>query len=137
MEQRLSAVERRIEIRWADLDSSRHVNNAVYLSYLEQVRSAWLAHVLGLREVVDDFVLARIEIDFRRELVLDDEAVVARCTLARIGTSSIRTSEEVATLHGELAARAEAVMVARDESGRPRPLTPVERAALDDSSAPA
>jgi acyl-CoA thioester hydrolase len=137
MEQRLSAVERRIEIRWADLDSSRHVNNAVYLSYLEQVRSAWLAHVLGLREVVDDFVLARIEIDFRRELVLDDEAVVARCTLARIGTSSIRTSEEVATLHGELAARAEAVMVARDESGRPRPLTTAERAALDDSSGPA
>jgi acyl-CoA thioester hydrolase len=106
------------------------VNNAVYLSYLEQVRSAWLAQVLGSREVVDDFVLVRIEIDFRRELTLDDEAVVARCTLARIGTSSIRTSEEVATLHGELAARAEAVIVARDESGRPRALTNAERAAL-------
>ena len=48
----------------------------------------------------------------------------------QIGTSSIRTSEEIATLRGELAARAEAVIVARDESGRPRALTSAERAAL-------
>jgi acyl-CoA thioester hydrolase len=131
MEQGLSVVERRVEIRWSDLDSSQHVNNAVYLSYLEQVRTAWLEQTLGSRDVVDDFVLARVEIDFRRELTLDDEAAVARCTLARVGTSSIRTSEEIATLHGELAARAEAVMVARDESGRSRPLTDAERAALE------
>jgi acyl-CoA thioester hydrolase len=131
MEQGVSLVERRVEIRWSDLDSSRHVNNAVYLSYLEQVRTAWLEQMLGSRDVVDDFVLARVEIDFRRELTLDDEAAVARCTLARVGTSSIRTSEEITTLHGELAARAEAVMVARDEGGRPRPLTDVERAAFE------
>jgi acyl-CoA thioester hydrolase len=131
MEQGLSSVERRVEIRWSDLDSSRHVNNAVYLSYLEQVRTAWLEQALGSRDAVDEFVLARIEIDFRRELTLDDEAAIARCTLARMGTSSIRTTEEIATLHGELAARAESVMVARDESGRSRPLTDAERAALD------
>ena len=133
MEQPLSAVERRVEIRWADLDSSRHVNNAVYLSYLEQVRTAWLEETLGSRALVDEFVLAHIEIDFRRELTIDDEAALARCTLARVGTSSIRTSEEISTLHGELAARAEAVMVARDESGRPRALTDAERLALDDA----
>jgi acyl-CoA thioester hydrolase len=122
--------ERRLEIRWADLDSSRHVNNAVYLSYLEQVRTAWLEETLGSRELVDDFVLARVEVDFRRELTLNDEAVVARCTLARVGTSSIRTTEEVATRDGELAARAEAVLVARDERGRSRPLSDRERTAL-------
>ena len=136
MEQGLTAVERRVEVRWADLDSSRHVNNAVYLTYLEEVRSAWLEQTLGSREIVDEFVLVRVEIDFRRELTLDDEAVVARCTLARVGTSSIRTSEEISTPDGELAARAEAVMVARDESGRPRPLTDAERAALSSPGAP-
>jgi acyl-CoA thioester hydrolase len=131
MARTLSVVERRIEIRWADLDSSRHVNNAVYLSYLEQARTAWLEKMLGSREVVDDFVLVRVEIDFRRELTLDDETAVARCTLAHIGTSSVRTSEEISTPHGDLAARAESVMVARDHSGRSRPLTGAERAALD------
>jgi acyl-CoA thioester hydrolase len=123
--------ERRLEIRWADLDSSRHVNNAVYLSYLEHARSAWLADVLGSRELVDDFVLARVEIDFTRELTLDDDAAVARCTLARVGTSSIRTTEEISTASGAVAARAQAVLVARDENGRARPLTDAERAALD------
>ena len=123
--------ERRVEIRWSDLDSSRHVNNAVYLSYLEEVRSAWLEGALGSREVVDGFVLVRVEIDFTRELTLDDEIAIARCTLAKVGTSSIRTREEIATRDGEIAARAEAVIVARDESGRSRPLTDAERAALD------
>jgi acyl-CoA thioester hydrolase len=130
VEQGLKPTERRLAIRWADLDSSRHVNNSVYLTYLEEARTAWLEEALGSRSAVDDFVLARVEIDYRRELTLDDEAVVARCMLARVGTSSIRTSEEVTTLAGELAARAEAVMVARDGSGRSRPLTDAERTRL-------
>ena len=104
--------EKRIEIRWRDLDGSQHVNNAVYLSYLEEVRTGWLAHVLGDREPVNGFVLARVAIDYRRELTLDDEAVIARCRLDRLGTSSIRTLEEIRTAKGDLAAEAEAVVVA-------------------------
>jgi acyl-CoA thioester hydrolase len=130
VEEGLSTIELRIEIRWSDLDSSRHVNNAVYLTYLEEARTAWLEQLLGSRDAVDDFVLARVEIDFRRELTLDDETAVARCTLSRVGTSSVRTAEEIATVRDELAARAEAVIVARGENGRPRPLTDAERGAL-------
>ncbi|MFL5964015.1 MAG: acyl-CoA thioesterase [Gaiellaceae bacterium] len=132
MGQRLTAFEKRIEIRWSDLDSSRHVNNSVYLAYLEEVRTAWLAR--ALQDVdLHDFVLARIAIDFKRELTLDDEIAVARCTLAGLGTSSIRTTEVIATQGGEVAAEAEAVVVARDsETGRSRPLTAGERSALTD-----
>jgi acyl-CoA thioester hydrolase len=123
--------EKRIEIRWRDLDGSRHVNNAVYSSYLEEVRSEWLEHVLGGREPVWGYVLARIAIDFRRELTLADEAVVARCRLERLGSSSIRTAEEIRAASGELAAEAEAVLVAWDEmAGASRPLTDVERTAF-------
>ena len=127
----LSAFEKRIEIRWSDLDSSRHVNNAVYLSYLEEVRTAWLGQALRNPDAVHDFVLARVEIDFKRELTLADNAVVARCTLARVGNSSIRTAEEIVTERGELAARAEAVIVARDPAtGASRPLSDAELSAL-------
>jgi acyl-CoA thioester hydrolase len=127
----LSAFEKRIEIRWSDLDSSQHVNNAVYLSYLEEVRTAWLDEALRNAGAVMDFVLAHVEIDFKRELTLDDTAVVARCTLARVGTSSIRTAEEILTERGELAARAEAVVVARaPATGASRPLRDAERSAL-------
>jgi len=127
----LSAFEKRIEIRWSDLDASQHVNNAVYLSYLEEVRTAWLGEALRNADAVHDFVLVHVEIDFKRELTLDDKAVVARCTLARVGTSSIRTAEEILTDGGELAARAEAVIVARDPAtGASRPLSDAERSAL-------
>ena len=127
----LSAFEKRIEIRWSDLDASQHVNNAVYLSYLEEVRTAWLDEALRDAGAVMDFVLVHVEIDFKRELTLDDKAVVARCTLARVGTSSIRTAEEILTDGGELAARAEAVIVARDPAtGASRPLSDAERSAL-------
>jgi len=128
--QALSAFEKRIEIRWSDLDSSQHVNNAVYLSYLEEVRTAWLARALRDAGVMD-FVLAHVEIDFKRELTLEDTAAVARCALARVGTSSIRTAEEILTEGGELAALAEAVLVARDPAtGASRPLSDAERSAL-------
>jgi YbgC/YbaW family acyl-CoA thioester hydrolase len=123
--------EKRIEIRWRDLDAYRHVNNAVYLTYLEEARDEWLAGGLPEESSPWDFVLARVAIDFRRELREADEYVVASCRLVRLGRSSISTREEVRTLAGELSAEGESVMVARDAtSGRSRPLTPAERAAL-------
>jgi acyl-CoA thioester hydrolase len=123
--------EKRIEIRWRDLDSSGHVNNAVYLTYLEEARTGWLEDVLGDPEAVYAFVLARVAIDYRRELGLGDEVVTASCRLQEVGTSSIRTAEEIRVANGELAAEAEAVTVAWDQAGRTsRPLTDDERAAL-------
>jgi acyl-CoA thioester hydrolase len=123
--------EKRIEIRWRDLDSSGHVNNAVYLTYLEEARTGWLEHVLGNPEAVHAFVLARVAIDYRRELSLDDEFVTASCRLQKFGSSSIRTAEEIRVASGELAAEAEAVTVAWNQSARTsRRLTGAERAAL-------
>jgi acyl-CoA thioester hydrolase len=124
--------EKRIEIRWRDMDAYGHVNNAAYLTYLEEVRDEWLDRVLGDTGSAWDYVLARVAIDFRRELRQADDAVVASCRLERIGTSSVRTREELRTLDGTLSAEAEAVLVARDlEAGGSRPLTPAERAAFD------
>ena len=124
--------EKQIEIRWRDQDAYGHVNNAVYLTYLEEVRDEWLERALGDAGDPWGYVTARVAIDFRRELTQDDDAIVARLWLTRIGTSSVTTREEIVTVGGELAAEAEAVLVARDtETGRSRPLTDVERAALE------
>jgi acyl-CoA thioester hydrolase len=124
--------EKRIEVRWRDVDALRHVNNAVYATYLEECRDGWLDRALGEDGAMWDYVLARVAIDFRREIGLDEEAVVARASLARIGTSSITLREEIRTLDGTLAAEAESVIVARDrETGRSRPLTQAERTRLE------
>ncbi len=120
--------EKRIEIRWRDLDAFGHVNHVVFLTYLEEVRDEWLGRTLGDPALVWGFVIARVEVDYRRELKLEDDLVVARCALDRVGTSSVVTREAISTAGGELVAEAKAVLVARDpESGRSRPLSEIER----------
>ena len=120
--------EKRIEIRWRDVDAYEHVNNAVYATYLEECRDEWLERALAGESDAWDFVLARVAIDFRRELRLEDDSVVVSCALARIGTSSLTLREEIRTDDGTLATESEAVLVARDrETGRSRPLSPAER----------
>ena len=121
--------EKEIEIRWSDLDPYGHVNHAVFLTYLEEVRDEWLTRAVG-----DDalgYVVARVEIDYRRELTQRDDRVVARIELDSLGTSSVRTVE--ALLGGDLAVadEAKAVLVACDDQHRPRPLTGDERAVLE------
>ena len=71
--------EKRIEVRWRDVDNYGHVNNAVYLTYLEEVRDEWLARTLRDDEAVWDFVVAHVSIDFRREITQADDEVVATC----------------------------------------------------------
>jgi acyl-CoA thioester hydrolase len=125
------AHEKEIEIRWRDVDGYGHVNNAVFLTYLEEARDEWLERALGADGDAWDYVIARVEVDFRRELTLDDDRVLSRCSFHSLGTSSVRTREELVTLGGEVAAEAEAVLVARDrETRRSRPLSERERAAL-------
>jgi acyl-CoA thioester hydrolase len=120
--------EKEIEIRWRDLDPYGHVNHAVFLTYLEEVRDEWLIGAVG--EDALGYVVARVEIDYRRELTQRDDRVRARIRLDSLGTSSVRTAEELALADGTVAAEAQAVLVACDREHRPRPLTEPERAAL-------
>jgi acyl-CoA thioester hydrolase len=122
-------IEHRIAIRWSDVDSYDHVNNAVYLNYLEEARDRWFRDTMGEGF---GFVLVRVAIDYRDELTLDDEEVVVTCRGKGFGTSSIRTNEEVRTRDGRLAAAAESVSVKHDEASRAAvPLTDEEKARID------
>ena len=124
--------EKRIEIRWRDLDAYRHVNNAVYATYLEEGRDEWMERTLGEAGDLWDFVLARVAIDFREELTQEDDEIVVGITLTRIGTASLTLREEIRKRDGTLSAEAEAVLVARDRgTGRSRPLSEAERSALE------
>ena len=125
--------EVRITIRWRDMDPYGHVNNAVYLNYLEECRDAWVHEVLGSMTDTWDFVLAHVEIDFRSELRQEDGEVLIRCRLDSYGRSSVRTRERILKADGTVAAEASSVLVPRDpKTGRSRPLTDQERAALAD-----
>ena len=123
--------EKRIEIRWRDLDGYAHVNHAVYLTYLEEVRDEWLAATLAHGGDGWDHFLVHLEIDYQRQLTHRDDMVVARIEAAGLGTSSVTTREELRTADGDVVATASAVVVAVDpSSGTSRPLTDDERARL-------
>jgi acyl-CoA thioester hydrolase len=126
-------LEERIRIRWRDMDAYGHVNNAVYLNYLEEARDRWVQKVLGPVSDTWHFVLARVAVDFRSELTQDDEEIIVRCRLDSIGRASVRTREEILKRDGTVSAESESVIVARDpDSGRSRPLTDEERATLEE-----
>ena len=126
-------LEKRIEIRWRDVDAYGHVNNAVYLNYLEEARDAWVQEVLGrVSGSTWDFVLARVAIDFKAELTQEDGAVIVTCALDRFGRSRVGTRVVVRKLDGTLSGEARWVVVRWDPaSGRSRPLTDAEREALE------
>jgi acyl-CoA thioester hydrolase len=121
--------EKRIEIRWRDLDAYGHVNQAVYLTYLEEMLDDWLRGVLG---GLWHYVAARVSIDYRAELRLDDRQVIGTVRLERLGRKSVTARSELRAPDGRLAAEAELVIVARDpETGESRPLTEDERTAFE------
>ena len=117
-------------MRWNDQDALGHVNNAVYLNYAEEVRDEWLAKTLG-PETIGCWLIARIEIDFRSPLTKADGAAIARCSLVRIGNTSIRTRELIASESGRPVSESQAVLVVVDmRTSAPRPLTEEERTLL-------
>ena len=82
-----------IEVRFGDLDALGHVNNARYLTYMEQARIGYFAH-LRLRRLRDpdvSFILADAHIAFLRPLFLDDKV--------RIGVRVVRLGNKSFTMH--------------------------------------
>jgi acyl-CoA thioester hydrolase len=119
-----------IRVRWADMDAYQHVNNGVYLNYLEEARDTVMVSLFG--DEATDFVLAHVDIDFRNELTQDDGTIEVLSRVVGYGRSSIRSREVVRKKDGTLAAEGGAVVVPRDPStGRSRPLTADEVAWID------
>ena len=119
----------RIEIRWRDLDLLGHLNQAVYHEYLEEGRAALLERIGGASEVL--VVLARVEIDFRREVRRDHGHVDVVVRLVDVGRSSLLLEHDVVLPDGTVAAEGRSVLVAWDPARRgARPLSPAERSRL-------
>ncbi len=108
----MSAVfERQVDVRWRDTDALGHVNHAVFLSYLEEGRDAFYMQVFGGEP---SYVVVRIEIDLRAEVLYEDRKVTVRIEVERLGRSSLITRETVYSTAGELVAEARVVCVRWD-----------------------
>ena len=124
--------QKHIDIRWRDLDAYGHVNQAVYLTFAEEVLDDWFRAKLGRDPgTVWDYVARRTTIDYRGELRLEDRAAVGWAELVSLGTTSVTAKVTLSAPDGRVATELELVVVAIDgKGGAGRPLTEQEREAL-------
>jgi acyl-CoA thioester hydrolase len=117
----------KISTRWRDFDANGHVNNATYMTYLEEARDRFFVSC-GIPQ--DATVLARSELVYRRPIPMGVKEVECSISCERIGRSSIVTVERM-TVDGDavLDAVSTSVMVGRDD--RPEPVPDRVRHKLD------
>jgi acyl-CoA thioester hydrolase len=125
----------RIEVRFRDCDPMGHVNNAAYLTYLEQARFAhwralWGFSLEAIPAGAPGVILARAEIDYRAPARYGDLLDV-RIGLVAIGYTSFTYEYEVLDASGGLVASARTVQVMYDyREARPVPVPDEIRARL-------
>ncbi|MEN5059811.1 thioesterase family protein [Luteimonas sp. TWI1416] len=95
-----------IELRWRDLDAFDHVNNATFMTYLEEARIRWFDSI-GEAWVTDATapLLAAVQMNYRLPIPYPSRIVV-ELSAQRVGTTSVTVghrivSEDGATLHAD------------------------------------
>jgi acyl-CoA thioester hydrolase len=122
-----------IRVRWGDVDSMGHVNNAKYFTYCESARMSYFAAV-GMDAFRDGVrygpALAAANLNFRRQVRYPaDLAVWTR--VSKLGRTSFTMDYEILDAAGERVADGAGVIVWVDyESGRPEPLPEGLRVAI-------
>jgi len=82
-------------MRWSDIDRLGHVNNAIYLTYLEQARIQYIQEACQWPWHTHGLVLARVEIDYRVPIVeTDSPTAYIRCS--RLGKKSFNAINLIA-----------------------------------------
>lgn len=136
-----------LPVRWGDMDALGHVNNAAYLTYIEQARIDALAGIEGSPWPGSDAegpLLATVEITYRRPIRYPATVTVeTRCT--HLGRTSFTLAHRLTVDDDAIidenertvCAEAKTVLVwAEYRASRPVPVPPALRAALDPSAAP-
>jgi acyl-CoA thioester hydrolase len=130
-----------LKVRFSDVDVYGHVNNVKYFEYFQEARIQFVMDLLAEDGIEwREHVVARVDVDYRRPILLRQEPYVVRSWVSHVGTKSFTISGEVrdgtgdrADGGGELLARSDVVMVTFDrESQRAAPMLDGQRARLLD-----
>jgi acyl-CoA thioester hydrolase len=120
----------RRRVQWSDVDPAAHVNNAVYLSYLEHcaiqdaVSRGWTAQRMRT-EGNFAIVARRYHIEYRQQAFLNEELEISTWISDVRRATAVRHYAVHRVRDGALLARARALWVWVDpETGRPRRVPP-------------
>jgi len=115
-----------IEVRYGDLDPQGHVNNAKYLTYMEQARVAYIRH-LGLWQsnsfLEFGIILADAHVTYRAP-ILFGQPVQVGVRVSRLGNKSMTMDYQIEdTKTGQELATGNSILVAYDyQNGQTIPL---------------
>ncbi|MDR1265964.1 MAG: acyl-CoA thioesterase [Propionibacteriaceae bacterium] len=126
----------RVRVRWSDLDAYGHVNNVLFFNYIMEGRIAFTAAaVQSMNDSVDQgylWFVVRQDVDYLAPMGFRLEPYIVRTGVAQLGRTSLTfCSEIVDALGGQVYARASTVAVFADAAGRPAPVRPEWKAALE------
>jgi len=111
-------------VRWDDIDAFGHVNNAKYLTYIQEARFLW--------SPIIEMVVARAEVDFIEPIYEGGRFYDINLWVEAIGNSSFTMGYEVIGDNGVVHAKVKTVQVAVSmETKKSRPLTDAEREFLN------
>ena len=123
------------KVRSYECDSYGHVNNAVYLNYLEFARmSALFEKGFTLEKMKEQGYLVfvkKIEIEYRHPLYQDDEISVKTFTSESRNTSGTFTQQIFRKDYDQPAAEAKVTWVFTNFKGKPIPIPSEIREAFD------
>ncbi|EJZ82547.1 acyl-CoA thioesterase [Corynebacterium otitidis] len=124
----------KVQLRWNDFDRYGHLNNAQYLELSQEARTNFAVRVLGRADGnFPPMFVRHVELDYLAPVEPDDnQYIMVRTWVSRIGNTSFTTKQEIVTTDGTVACEVETVFVVVDlESGRPVPLQDDHKAALN------
>jgi acyl-CoA thioester hydrolase len=113
------------QVEFRDLDGLGHVNNAVYLSYVESARLAYMQEVFGPLELDQLGIVAEARIAFRSSASLGETLAIGT-RVAEMGGKSLRFEFEIHGADGRLVADGSTVHVAFDYGKRKSVAVPEE-----------
>jgi acyl-CoA thioester hydrolase len=114
MQQLLYPFSLTIDVPFRDLDALGHVNNAVYLSYVETARVKYLMELMEITQLTDlTVILAEITCTYHSPAFFNEQLVV-QVGVSRLGTKSFDMLFLITAQDGRKVASGRSVQVAYD-----------------------
>ena len=118
-------------VEFRDLDGLGHVNNAVYLSYLESAKVDYFRDVVGADRLDDLGIVADVQIAYRSPAFFGETLAVG-VRVTRVGTKSLGFEFEIRGPDDRVVAEASSAHVTFDyETREPAPVPEEWRRAIE------
>ena len=91
-----------IQMRWNDLDALGHVNNALYVSYFEIARGGFMLKAVPEWDWTKHmFLIANVNVDFKKELLLTATKPLVHVRTSKIGGKSFVLEYAITSQKGD------------------------------------